>query len=53
MNEKVINDVLRKLDYLSIASCSCLTKTPDIEFHSDTCRYKILQEIKKQILQLS
>jgi hypothetical protein len=29
---------LRKL---TVGSCSCLTKTPEIEHHEDTCRYKI------------
>ena len=32
----------------SIASCTCLTKTPDINFHSADCRYVKLQYIIAQ-----
>lgn len=47
-----ISYIIRKIDQASIASCSCLTKTPEIEFHSETCRYRILQEIKLDIEKL-
>ena len=32
----------------SIASCTCLTKTPDITFHNPGCRYVLLQYIVAQ-----
>ncbi len=32
----------------SIASCTCLTKTPDITFHAADCRYVYLQYIIAQ-----
>jgi hypothetical protein len=32
----------------SIASCTCLTKTPDITFHNPGCRYVLLQYIIAQ-----
>lgn len=32
----------------SIASCTCLTKTPDITFHDANCRYVKLQYIIAQ-----
>lgn len=36
----------------SIASCTCLTKTPDITFHAADCRYVKLQYIIAQCEEL-
>jgi hypothetical protein len=43
----------KHLDALSlsqIGSCTCLTKTPDTKFHSDTCRYRLLHEVSQALI---
>ena len=37
-----IAQLVMGIDIACIASCNCLTKTPDIAYHSDSCRYKEL-----------
>lgn len=48
--------VINRLQLMSIASCTCVTKTPVAEFHADECRYRNIQrtindleEIKQKV----
>lgn len=49
------NDLIRRGDALAvlmkaqIASCTCLTKTPDPDWHREGCRYRILREAEAMI----
>lgn len=42
-------DVFEKLQYAMISSCTCLTKTPDIYYHKETCRYRLLSEVYTEV----
>lgn len=37
-------DLVQRLDLSTVASCTCLTKTPEVRFHDPMCRYRILRE---------
>ena len=37
-------DLLHRLDMATLASCTCLTKTDQVEFHNPMCRYRLLRE---------
>ena len=39
-------EVSAKLQLATLASCSCLTKTPEIAYHEPHCRYRVLAEAK-------
>lgn len=45
-----IATIIRKIDKLIIGSCTCLTKTHEPKFHNDECRYKILMEIRDELV---
>lgn len=32
------------LELCKVASCTCLTKTPEVKFHKETCRYRQICE---------
>lgn len=36
--------VVRRLRMAQVASCGCLTKTPDPKHHSEDCLYRVLQD---------
>lgn len=38
-------ELLRLVDSACVASCSCLTKTPEPSFHAESCRYRVLRGI--------
>lgn len=42
-------DILTKLTMAQVASCQCSTKTPAVEHHAETCRYRVLREAKQEI----
>ena len=41
--------VFRKLLYIQIGGCNCSTKTPNIEFHAEDCRYRLAVEIESML----
>lgn len=43
-------DLLPRIYSAGIAGCTCMTKTPDISYHSTACRYRVLEE-SAQIIQ--
>jgi hypothetical protein len=47
-----MKDILVKINTLKIASCNCLTKTPDVLYHNEKCRYRILSELEIDIKKL-
>lgn len=44
-NDAAIKELVGALVALSVASCTCLTKTPDFQFHEKECRYRLICEI--------
>ena len=44
--------ITHKLQLISIGSCDCLTKTPDIEYHDKFCRYRLITEAIRYIEKL-
>lgn len=48
MNE----DLLYRLSTAMIASCSCMTKTPELKYHDPLCPYRLYAESKIEILKL-
>lgn len=42
-------DILRGIGSKMVASCECLTKTPDYRCHAKDCLYRILCETEKYI----
>lgn len=55
LNVKADKDyLLTHMEYLrrigSISSCTCMTKTPQVAFHSSSCKYRIVNETVDTIL---
>lgn len=40
---------LRAVRFAQMASCTCLTKTPDIQYHKADCRYRLFAEIERYL----
>lgn len=36
--------LILKLRMAQNGSCSCMTKTPEVSFHAEACRYRVLDE---------
>lgn len=49
MNKNLIN----RLHAATVASCTCMTKTPDIAFHAINCMYRVLVEAVAEITRLN
>lgn len=43
------NDLMHRIALACVASCQCVTKTPQYEFHSLECRYRVLMEASARI----
>lgn len=41
------------LSHLQIGGCTCNTKTPELRFHSEDCRYRLAAEIERTLLDAS
>ncbi|MBK3780308.1 hypothetical protein G3A43_08560 [Paraburkholderia aspalathi] len=39
----------RALRFAQIAGCTCLTKTPEIEYHKPDCRYRVFAEVERYL----
>ena len=48
-----ITDAMEFIMAETIASCSCMTKSPDMHYHQDDCRYKKLMIVYTQLDQLN
>jgi len=44
--------LIKKLEIACISSCTCATKTADIEYHYDRCVYRLHQESITRIKEL-
>jgi hypothetical protein len=44
-----MTDVFDKLHAAMIGSCTCQTKTPDVYYHNENCRYRLLDEVYKDV----
>jgi len=42
--QSVPKDVFHKLELACIASCKCMTKTPDPQYHEEFCNYRLIKE---------
>lgn len=50
MNDKeALKLAIDKLDLAMIASCTCTTKTHEIEYHNQNCRYRLICEAQNLI----
>ena len=53
MVEETLFDVLRaanvKLTLAAMSSCSCLTKTPIMQYHTEDCTYRLIMEARDQV----
>lgn len=38
-------ELARAIDVACTASCTCLTKTPEPQYHAETCRYRCLRRV--------
>lgn len=43
-SEVLKDDLLPRLQMAQTASCTCMTKSPVIDYHSPNCTYRLLQE---------
>lgn len=48
----MIQSTTLKLLQHTIASCTCFTKTNDIKYHNEDCRYRVISEAIEEITQL-
>lgn len=38
------NDLTLRLARCTVASCGCMTKTPEVRYHDESCLYRVLNE---------
>ena len=48
-----VNDLKARLLSASIGSCTCLTKTPEVKYHSTMCTYRLHKESLAEIESLT
>ena len=41
--------VQQRLTKIMVAGCTCLTKTPELQFHSDRCHYRLAAEVSMML----
>lgn len=41
--------LLMRLFLAQVASCTCLAKTPEVGYHKEDCRYRVLNEAHRRI----
>lgn len=46
------DDITHRLDLACVASCQCITKTPNSTHHAIDCRYRVMQDAVSEIEQL-
>lgn len=39
----------QKILFAQYASCTCMTKTPELQYHEEGCRYRVLGEAQHRI----
>ena len=44
------NDKIKELISEMVGSCTCMTKTPDPEYHREDCKYAILRKEYDELL---
>lgn len=44
-----MSNVFDKINHLTVGSCTCMTKTDDIYYHDEKCRYRLLREIYSDV----
>lgn len=38
------SELTRRLARCTVASCRCMTKTPEVQYHAEDCLYRVLNE---------
>lgn len=38
------SELTRRLARCTVASCRCMTKTPEVQYHNEDCLYRVLNE---------
>lgn len=46
------DDLLVRLVMGTVASCCCMTKTHEVKYHDELCRYRLLTEATDEITKL-
>ena len=46
-----MRDVLVRLSYVN-PRCTCLTKTPETQYHDELCLYRVVHDAEAEILRL-
>ena len=44
-----MSDLTERLVRAQIAGCNCFTKSPDIQYHSDLCHYRLHSEAEAEL----
>jgi hypothetical protein len=48
-SEQLKDDLLKRLTIAQTMSCTCMTKSPVIDYHSPACTYRLLEEASRVI----
>lgn len=43
-------EIRKRLTSLQVGGCTCLTKTPELKYHKETCHYRLASEIESLLL---
>lgn len=46
-----MRDVLARLNYVN-PRCTCLTKTPEPQYHDELCMYRVVRDAEAEIVRL-
>ena len=44
-------EIQKRLINLQVGGCTCMTKTPDIQYHNERCTYRLATEIERLLLE--
>ena len=46
-----MRDILVRLSYVN-PRCTCLTKTPEVQYHGELCIYRVVRDAEAEIVRL-
>lgn len=46
------NNLFRRLSQAQVAACTCMTKTPDIEYHDELCHFRLFRECQYEFMSI-
>lgn len=50
ISPELVKDIETGFVKLKLASCTCVTKTPDYSFHEQGCRYRVVCETEALVM---